>query len=115
MSSPIMPIGSPADPPSSSAPPIDGGDIASFVSEISGETGQPPISASQGHPPREVLDQLEEAASAHERLRGEGRELRFTAPEGASLMVELVDDEGATLRELSLAEAFAIAAGETPA
>lgn len=112
MSSPIMPIGSSADPPSSTAPAIrQEGDAAAFVSELAAGGRALEIDAARVSPPPEVLDQVARAAAVHERLRSEGVELRFSLRgQGAAPRVEMIDGGGSS-RELSLTDAFAMAAG----
>jgi hypothetical protein len=115
MSSPIMPIGSPADPPSSTAPAIkQEGDGAAFVCEPAAEGRSFEIQATRMTPPQEVIEQVAQAAAVHESMRAEGLELRFSdADRGGPPRVEMIDQAGAATRELSLAEAFAIASGTT--
>jgi hypothetical protein len=116
MSSPIMPIGSRADLPSSTAPAIrQDGDAAAFISELAAEAHPLGIQAARMAPPREVLEQVAQAGAVHERMRGEGLELRFTgAEQNGPPRVAMIDAGVAAPRELSLTEAFAIAAGGTP-
>lgn len=71
-------------------------------------TGAPPAQ----EPPAEVLDQVEHAARAHERLRESGRTVRFeSSPVGGPPKIELCDAEGCPCRSLSPAEAIDLAAG----
>lgn len=63
-------------------------------------------------PPPEVLNQMADAADTHERLRDQGRELRFAqGPDGGRARIEVRDRTGAVLRTLSTAQALAVAAG----
>jgi hypothetical protein len=64
-------------------------------------------------PPPEVLDAMADAATAHERLRAQGRELHFEH-DGRSgrLHIEVRDGDGRVLRTISPAEALDVAAGK---
>jgi hypothetical protein len=65
-------------------------------------------------PPPEVLEQMAHADTINARLRASGRQIRFAlSADGCSLQIELRDTAGNLLRTLSVAEAAAIAAGES--
>lgn len=64
-------------------------------------------------PPREVLDEMANAARVHHALRAHGRELHF-AHDGQSgrMTIEVRDAAGRVLRAISPAEALDVAAGK---
>jgi len=112
MSSPILPIAGPGDPINFTRPTAEGGSDAAFISELDAARGIS-IGAGRGAAPPEVLDEVAEAGRLHDELRREGHVLAFlpTAP-GNAPAIELRDLRGNTLRTLTTAEAFAIAAGQ---
>jgi len=92
MYSPILPVGGPSGSP------------------IAGPTLS--IAAGRVGPPTEVLEQMVAASAIEQRLRAAGQRLRFSAPvPGGRTTVELHDCDGATMRTLSITEAFALSCG----
>ena len=112
MSSPILPIPGPLGPAPSVPPATSvGGEIHTYASLPDARERVPVVEASRGGPPPEVLEQIARARELHGRMREAGAELRFSpAHEGAPLTIEFCHD-GAPVRTVTVAEAFAIAAG----
>ncbi len=108
MSSPVSPITGPSDPPAATRPPAGGSVDDVFAAELD-------AAHSKGHaaPPPQVLDEVAHAAEVYDDLRREGHVLAFmpTGP-GEAPTIELRDLRGNTVRTLTPAEAFAIAAGQ---
>jgi hypothetical protein len=116
MSSPIIPIEGPLDPHPVTTTTAVAADhaarVGTFASELAAGNTQLAIIASRGGPPPEVLDQIAAAATIEEQLRDSGRQLRFSATDGGRTLIELQDRDGNTLRGVSTAEAFELAAGK---
>lgn len=92
---------------SPSAPPTHDPHLARPVEEHR-------IDLLESGPPPEVLEQMAHADTINARLRASGRQIRFAlSADGCSLQIELRDTAGNLLRTLSVAEAAAIAAGES--
>ena len=62
-----------------------------------------------GVPPREVLDDVQDAAGVYDRLLAQGRRLHFDTS-GPRLRIEVQDLEGRVLHELYPAGVLAVAA-----
>jgi hypothetical protein len=64
-------------------------------------------------PPPEVLDEMANAATAHERLCARERELHFEHdPQSGRISIEVRDGAGHVLRTLTPSEALDVAAGK---
>jgi hypothetical protein len=62
------------------------------------------------YPPPGVWRQVDEASQNADELWSEGREIAFETDESGKVKVSLIED-GARVRELSLLETLAVAAG----
>ena len=112
MSSPILPIAGLGDPINSIRPTAEGGSDAAFMSELD-SARVISIGAGRGAAPAEVLAEVAEAGRLHDELRRDGHVLAFLSTDpGKAPAIELRDLRGNTLRTLTTAEAFAIAAGQ---
>jgi hypothetical protein len=116
MSSPIIPIEGPLGPHTATTTTAVAADAAvcvgTLASELAAGETQLAIIASRGGPPPEVLDQIATAATIEEQLRETGQQLRFGATDAGRTRIELQDRDGNTLRSVSTAEAFELAAGK---
>jgi hypothetical protein len=113
MSSPIFPTTTPA-----ASAPVHGTGAASRSAEPSTAfrvpAPEPSVSLDTipGSPPAEVLDQMASAADTYERLHSQGRELRFAHDHTSGrITIEVRDRRGNVLKQLSPAQALAVAAG----
>jgi hypothetical protein len=113
MSSPVAPPQgpTPTEPPAAAAACGHAAGVGH-----AGGTGpvQPPVSldALASHPPREVLDQMAQAAQTYQSLRSQGRELRFSSDQQSGrTTIEVRDREGNVLKTISPSQALEIAAG----
>lgn len=111
MSSPIMPISDPLGPPRIK-PSAAAEDIRAFVSELTAGEGSFALDVSRGGPPPAVLDQIAAAGKIEERLREDGRQLRFSTGQDGHTIIEVRDNTGETIERLSVAEALEVAAGK---
>lgn len=111
MSSPIMPIRDPRIP-AEPTPHAAGGapDLSAFVAQLAASERSLTIEDARGGPPTEVLEQMNVAARIDERMRQEGREVRFSFSDAGRVEVELRD--GQDVRPLSATEVFDLAAGK---
>jgi hypothetical protein len=114
MSSPILPIKGLSGPPTDMPSVADSAEeIGALVSEIAASERPRALIASRGGPPAELLDQIAAAGQVEELLRESGYRLRFlTQPQGQRTQIELCDRHGNSVRVLSTAEAFELAAGK---
>ncbi len=111
MSSPIMPIRDPRAP-SEHTPNAAGGarDLSAFVAQLAASERSLTVEDTRSGPPPEVLEQMSAAAQIDERMRQEGREVRFSFSEAGRVEFELRD--GRDVRALSATEVFDLAAGK---
>lgn len=113
MSSPIMPIGSPADSHKTTHTPPAGGSLATTpVAEQPFRQHGADIDAGRGEPPAHVMEQVWLAGARHDQLLAEGWELRFgPGSPGGRIAVTLAGAGGGNGQDIPLSEAFRIAAG----
>jgi len=113
MNSPILPAHGVLGAPSCIAAQTGPADLEALLAVVDGLPTT--IEAARGGPPPAVLEQMAAANEIELRLRASGRALRFGADSpGRRTTIELIDEQGATLRTLSVGEAVALAAGEPP-
>jgi hypothetical protein len=112
MSSPITPLQSPLGEHSSTVPStVSARAAGSFSSELAASERASAVEVLRAGPPAEVLAQMAAAARNYDQLQQEGRELRFSLPDGdGRVKIELHDTAlGAT--DVSGAQALDIVAG----
>ncbi|MGH2863630.1 MAG: hypothetical protein ACRDJX_00105 [Solirubrobacteraceae bacterium] len=86
--------------------------IATFVATMATDPDPLTLAASRGAPPQDLLERIAAAACFEEQLREGGHHLRFCSQEPVGRpRIELHDRDGNTVRILSTAEAFELAAG----
>lgn len=113
MSSPLLPTSDrpgPTTPTSSGSILEDEFDV--FLSELT--PGRPPeFGAAASHPPLDVLEQIADAGARQQELSEQGQELRFSVTGSRErVSIVLTDASGKVCRNVSIVEAFAIAAGK---
>jgi hypothetical protein len=108
MSSPILPITDPFGPPTATGGDV--ADLSAFVSGLDACERALTIEATRGGPPADVLDDILAAGARYDELRRAGLEMVFTDAADGRAVVELLDGSGQP-RELTIVEAFEIAAG----
>ncbi|MBX5470335.1 MAG: flagellar protein FlaG [Thermoleophilaceae bacterium] len=109
MSHDVLPVGRPEQPlPAVGAVEVD--HPTPRVNRTQGDAVQ--LDAIPASPPPEVLQQVDAAAEAVERLRRQGRELRFHVdPEHGRVQIEVRDLEGHVIRRIPPSKALDIATG----
>ena len=96
MSSPILPISDPLASTENQAIRSRRGHPCRSSSELTAGEGASPLDRrSRGGPPPEVLDQIAAAGKIEERLREDGRQLRFSTGQDGHTIIEVRDNTGA--------------------
>lgn len=73
---------------------------------------QVPVDAIPDNPPREVLDAIDAASRAYQKLRAQGRELHFSQDaDTGRLVIEVRDLEGQLLRSIPPSRLLDVATG----
>lgn len=86
--------------------------MTTFIADLDTPEHTLDIDASRGGPPPELLAQMAAAGRTESRLRARGRHLRFVGDGlGARTTIELHDLDAGTVRVITTAEAFELAAG----
>jgi hypothetical protein len=115
MNSPLLPRTGPSGPVTHKSPEaVSEDDPTAFVTELGASHRPLTIGARTSGPPSELLEQIADAASLQQQLGERGEELRFSEREQGGVSIALYDSIAMTSRNVSVGEAFAIAAGESP-
>ena len=112
MSSPITPLQS-VGHSSTVAPMAATRAVGSFSTELAASERASAVEVLRGGPPADLIAQMDAAGSIHEQMQQEGRELRFSLPDGGGrVRIELLDATLGTTTTVSGAQALDIAAGK---
>lgn len=115
MNSPLLPTSGPSGPATRNASgAASDADPTAFATELGAHHRPLTIGARTAGPPSELLEQMADAGRLQQQLRERGEELRFSDPDHGELSIVLHNSAAMLSRRLSVAEAFAIAAGESP-